>query len=75
MIMPLEMLRSGEWADIEEVLGEPGWIGRLAELGIRSGNRLRVLTSGTPCLLQINGSRLSWRGEMGTQILVRPVAV
>lgn len=73
MLLPLELLRSGEWADVADVIGEPGWINRLAELGIRAGSRLRMLQSGSPCLLQIDGSRLSLRSELSMQILVSPV--
>jgi len=73
-LLPLEYLRAGEWADVAEVTGEPTWVSRLAELGLRTGSRLRLLQPGWPCLLLIGGSRLSLRGEQGTQILVRPVA-
>lgn len=72
-LLPLEYLRPGEWADVAEVTGEPGWVGRLAELGLRTGCRLLLLQAGWPCLLQIGGCRLSLRGEEGTRILVRPV--
>lgn len=74
-LLPLELLNNGEWADIAEVTGEPCWVNRLAELGVRSGGRLRVLQAGSPCLLQIGESRLSLRGDCLMQILVRPVAV
>ncbi len=74
-LLPLELLRPGEWADVAEVSGEASWVGRLAELGLRTGCRLCLLQAGWPCLLQIGGCRLSLRGEQGTQILVRPVAV
>lgn len=72
-LLPLEYLRPGEWADVAEVTGESGWVGRLAELGLRTGSRFLLLQSGWPCLLQIGGSRLSLRGEEGIRILVRPV--
>jgi Fe2+ transport system protein FeoA len=74
VLLPLEYLSPGEWADVAEVHGEPGWVGRLAELGVRIGCRLQVLRGGYPCLLQVGGSRLSLRGEDLLQILVRPVA-
>lgn len=57
-----------------EVHGEPGWVSRLAELGVRIGCRLRVLQGGCPCLLQVDGGRLTLRPECALQILVRPVA-
>lgn len=72
-LMPLEFLNNGEWADVAEVSGDPSWVTRLAEMGVRIGSRLRVLQSGRPCLLQVGESRLSLRGECASHILVRPV--
>jgi Fe2+ transport system protein FeoA len=74
-LLPLEFLGSGEWADVEQVVGEPGWVGRMAELGVRAGCRLRVLQPGSPCLLDVGGCRLSLRGECLMQILVRPLRI
>jgi ferrous iron transport protein A len=72
---PVETLCSGAWADVAEVHGETSWVGRLAELGVRAGSRLQVLQAGSPCLLQVGGSRLSLRPESALQILVRPVVL
>jgi ferrous iron transport protein A len=72
-LLPLDCLLSGEWAEVADVNGEPGWVCRLAELGVRVGCRLRMLQGGSPCLVQVGESRLSLRGENSTQILVRPV--
>jgi Fe2+ transport system protein FeoA len=74
ILLPLECLNGGDWAEVAEVMGEPRWVGRLAEMGIRSGCRLCMLQPGSPCLLQIGGCRLSLRGDCATRILVRPVA-
>ncbi len=74
-LLPLELLPNGEWAEVEDIAGEPSWVSRLAELGVRVGSRLRVLRQGRPCLLQIGGSRLSLRDESGMHILVRPLPV
>ena len=74
-LLPLEVLRAGEWADVAEVHGEPHWISRMAELGLRTGSRLQVLRFGSPCLLRLDGSRLSLRSDLAMQIWVRPVAV
>jgi len=67
------MLQAGEWADVADVAGGPGMVCRMAELGVRVGCRLRMLQGGCPCLLQVEGCRLSLRGDSATQILVRPV--
>jgi Fe2+ transport system protein FeoA len=74
-LLPLELMRSGEWADVAEVCGEATWVHRLAELGMRIGTRLRVLQAGSPCLLQIGGVRLSLRSDLATRILVHPLGV
>jgi ferrous iron transport protein A len=74
-LLPLEHLQAGEWADVEHVDGEPGWVGRMAELGVRAGSRIQMLRSGTPCLLNVDGCRLCLRGDCVLQILVRPLAV
>ena len=73
-LLPLELLRPGEWADVAEVSGASAWVTRLAEMGVRCGSRLRVLQAGSPCLLQIGGARLSLRPDTESLILVRPVA-
>jgi Fe2+ transport system protein FeoA len=73
-LVPVDLLAPGEWGDIAEVTGATDWVGRMAELGVRAGNRLQVLRAGRPCLLQVGGSRLSLRGELSLQILVRPVS-
>jgi ferrous iron transport protein A len=72
--IPLELLQRGEQADVTEVHGEPSWVGRMAELGIRTGCRLRVLQPGAPCVLMVGESRLTLRGDCVFQIFVRPVA-
>lgn len=73
MLMPLDMLQTGERGEIAEVSGEAAWVGRLAELGIKEGSCFNVLQSGTPCLLDVNGARLCLRGGECSRILVRPV--
>lgn len=71
-LLPVELLESGDWAEVADISGEPAWVGRLAELGIRTGSRLQMLRPGTPCLLEVAGSRLSVRPDVAMQILVRP---
>jgi ferrous iron transport protein A len=73
-LLPLECLRPGEWAEVADVSGEPGWVCRLAELGVRIGCRLEMLRGGSPCLIQVGGCRLSLRGDDAMQVLVRPLA-
>jgi ferrous iron transport protein A len=73
MLLPLDMVRAGEWAEVEEVSGQADWVGRLAELGIRRGSRVQVVRPGSTCLLSVAGCKLCLRGGECSQILVRPV--
>jgi ferrous iron transport protein A len=72
-ILPLECLAHGEKAIVEDVHGEPGWVCRMAEMGIRNGSCLQVVQPGSPCLLEVSGCRLCLRGDESMRILVRPV--
>jgi ferrous iron transport protein A len=74
MLMPLDMLQAGDWAEVAEVSGQESWVGRLAELGIRQGCRLQVLQPGATCLLDLGGCKLCLRSGECSQILVRPVS-
>jgi Fe2+ transport system protein FeoA len=73
-VVPLETLNRGEWAEIVDVGGAPTWVGRLAEIGLRVGAKLRMLQPGCPCLFQVGHSRLSLRLEEASHILVQPLA-
>ena len=75
ILLPLELLGPGEWADVAEIWGDPAWVQRLAEVGVRAGCRVRVLQKGSPCLLEVGSLRLSLRSEAADQILVRPLGV
>lgn len=72
-LLPLDMLRPGEWADVHDVGGSPDWVCRMAELGLRSGCRVQMVQSGSPCLLQVGGCKLCVRGDDTSQILVKPL--
>ncbi len=72
-LLPLDLLVAGDCAIVEDIQGEPTWVGRMAEIGLRHGCQLEVVCSGSPCLLQLPGCRLCLRGDESTRILVRPV--
>jgi ferrous iron transport protein A len=72
-LIPLEFVPDGEWAEIGEITGEPVWVHRMAELGLRTGSQFQVVRQGSPCLVQIGCSRLSLRGKVANQIMVRPL--
>ena len=73
-IVPLDVMSAGTLGHVEEVAGAPDWVGRMAELGIRSGTRIYIVRQGSPCLVDVGGSRLSVRFDAASFILVRPAS-
>jgi ferrous iron transport protein A len=58
---PLELLSNGQEARIVDICGDSQQVHRLAEIGIRLGSALRMIRCGQPCLLSVDGRRLSLR--------------
>lgn len=72
-MMPLDVLRPGEWAEVADICGDPAWVGRMAELGLREGCRVQMLQPGSPCMLQVQGCKLCLRSDASAQIYVSPL--
>ena len=71
-LLPLELLKSNEEASIVELYGNEPQVHRLAEMGLRVGAMIRMVRPGTPCLLALDGKRLSLRLCDGIEVLVAP---
>ncbi len=71
--VPLKTIHAGFTVDVDDVIGEPALVGRLAALGVRPGSRVQIIRPGTPCLIEVGGSRMSVRCDSGVDILVRPI--
>ena len=69
-VLPLELLRANEVASIVELIGDESQIHRLAEMGLRIGASIRMINPGAPCLLAIDGKRLSLRLNENLDVLV-----
>ncbi|MCA9174078.1 MAG: ferrous iron transport protein A [Planctomycetales bacterium] len=70
-LVPLELLKSGERAEILEVDGGSEDVHRLAELGIQSGAAVEMVQPGTPCILTVNDRRFTLRLDPAVMVLVR----
>ncbi len=68
--IPLSMLRSGDSAKVDHVVGKPEQVQRLQELGIRSGETVQVVQAGSPCILRLGTKRLCFREADLLQVLV-----
>ena len=72
-ILPLELLQANEEASVVDLIGDDVQIHRLAEMGLRIGATVRMVRPGSPCLLALDGKRLSIRLSSGIDVLVATV--
>lgn len=70
--LPITQLRRGEFAEISQVIGTTEQVRRLEELGLRGGVELEIVQSGSPCIVRIGGSKLSFRHDELLRVLVTP---
>ncbi len=68
--IPLDLLSPDEEGVIVEMEGEPNHLKRLEEIGIRVGRKVRMISQGCPCMICIDGRRLSLRIEEDAEIYV-----
>ncbi|HMP18132.1 MAG TPA: ferrous iron transport protein A [Gemmatales bacterium] len=73
-MLPLECLQCNEQAEIADVVGDPSWVARLADLGVQSGAQLRMVAPGTTCLFELGQCRLCLRTDPSNCIYVRPLS-
>jgi Fe2+ transport system protein FeoA len=66
----MNLLTPGEVGCILEIEGETHLVGRLAEMGLRSGVHVRMVQPGHPCIVAFDHQRLSFRGEDEAVVLV-----
>ena len=71
-LIPLRMLRPGEFAQIDQVIGDPRHVHRLHELGLQCGITIEMVQPGTPCIVRLAGHKLCFRHNHELNVLVRP---
>jgi ferrous iron transport protein A len=70
--IPLTLLRRGEVAKVQQLVGAPESVRRLHELGIRSGALIEIVRGGSPCIVRVEGSTLCFRDDESVRVLVLP---
>jgi Fe2+ transport system protein FeoA len=68
----LQDLKAGDKASVLSLCGSECEIARLSAMGLRGGARLQLLQEGSPCILQVDETRLCLRAANQLQILVQP---
>ena len=66
--LPLELLATGEQGTVVD--GDPNLVIRLEEIGLHSGVVVRMIQPGSPCILEINHQRYSFRFDESIHVLV-----
>ena len=73
LVVPLEMMSTGEQGRISALDGSPEFVVRLEEMGLREGVLVRMVRSGSPCILAVNDHRLSLRIDDCATVLVEVI--
>jgi len=69
--MPLRLLRRGDAAEIDQVIGQPEQVHRLQELGLRAGVAVEMVQPGSTCIVRIQNQKLCVRDADLFSVLVR----
>jgi len=69
-VVPLEMMNDGDVGRVCTLDGAPELIVRLEEMGLREGASVRMVRSGSPCILAVNDHRYSLRFDQRATVLV-----
>ncbi|MBS0205293.1 MAG: ferrous iron transport protein A [Planctomycetes bacterium] len=70
LVVPLELMSTGEQGRVCTLDGAPDFVVRLEEMGLREGARVRMVRSGSPCILAVNDHRFSLRFDDCATVLV-----
>ena len=70
LVVPLEMMSTGEEGRVCTLDGAPEFVVRLEEMGLREGVSVRMVRSGSPCILAVNDHRFSLRFDDCATVLV-----
>jgi ferrous iron transport protein A len=68
--MPLELMNSGERGVVLEVCGRPDFVVRLEEMGLHAGAKICMVRQGSPCIVELNHHKISFRLDDSGSVLV-----
>ena len=71
-LVAVHRLRTGESAQIRQILGHPDQVHRLEEFGLRQGTQVEMFRPGNPCILRVSGNKVCLRSEDVVRLFVRP---
>lgn len=69
-LVPLDALQAGEVGFVADLDGPVSAVNRLQELGLRLGERVRMVRPGPPHIVQFGETRLCLRPESDVLVLI-----
>lgn len=70
--VPLEYMKPEDRGVIVDMSGDPCHLKRLQEIGLQVGCNVRMVCPGKPCMICVEGRRLSLRLDEQAEIFVAP---
>lgn len=71
-LVPLNLLGAGQIGYVRQILGDAAQIHRLHEMGLQGGKLVEMVQRGVPCIIRLDGSKICFRADEGTSVLVQP---
>ena len=71
-LVPLNLLSRGQFALIEQLVGQMEQVHRLEEIGLRAGVSIEMLEPGAPCIVRVADQKLCFRDADLFNVIVRP---
>jgi len=72
--IPLNLLRAGQSARVDNVFGQPDHVHRLMEFGLHGGTRVEMFRPGNPCIIRVAGGKVCLRSDDMLRVMVKPAA-
>ena len=70
-LIPLTLLRPGQRARVDQVIGGGMLMHRLREMGLRGGAEVEMVRPGSPCIIRLAGHKLGVRSDELAGVLVK----
>jgi len=70
-LIPMNLLRAGQSAEVSQIQGPIEHVHRLEEFGLCRGAMIQMFRPGNPCIVRMAGNKFCLRSDDLLQILVR----
>ena len=61
--IPMQMLKAGETAVVDELVGDAASTNRLREMGLQDGAEIQMVRAGECCIVRLGDRKLGFRAD------------